>query len=67
MATDGHAMTCLPVCPPAHHLRMTANGADEQSELHDCYHPSPGLLARAAAGWARFLRSAPEQREPDDE
>ncbi|MER7342490.1 hypothetical protein ABT403_32305 [Streptomyces sp. NPDC000075] len=46
---------------------MTANGADEQSELHDCYHPSPGLLARAAAGWARFLRSAPEQREPDDE
>ncbi|MEU3406979.1 hypothetical protein ABZ766_23975 [Streptomyces sp. NPDC006670] len=46
---------------------MTTNSADEPAELHDCHHPSPGLLARAAAGWARFLRSAPEQTETDDE
>ncbi|MEU9720361.1 hypothetical protein [Streptomyces sp. NPDC047976] len=46
---------------------MTTNSAEERPELQGCCHPSPGLIARAEAGWARFLRSAPEEAEQDDE
>ncbi|MFD8148255.1 hypothetical protein [Streptomyces sp. NPDC059708] len=47
---------------------MTVNSTDEQPQLEGCCHPSPGLLARAAAGWAKFLDSAAErEREGDDE
>ncbi|WP_185911361.1 hypothetical protein [Streptomyces sp. WAC07149] len=46
---------------------MTTNSAEERTELQGCCHPSPGLLARAEAGWARFLRSASEEAGQDDE
>ncbi|MGE7386559.1 hypothetical protein ACQKM2_13890 [Streptomyces sp. NPDC004126] len=46
---------------------MTTNSAEEQPELRGCCHPSPGLIARAAAGWERFLRSAAEEAEQGDE
>ncbi|WP_165364984.1 hypothetical protein [Streptomyces sp. C] len=46
---------------------MTTNSAEERPELQGCCRPSPGLIDRAEAGWARFLHSAPEEPEQDDE